>query len=77
MLIGAIGNRQGFLPKGYPEYAGLYRHRRQALPPGPIKMNEFVTLCGRDWLPIVWFQDTPASTSATSRKAEMLGLGHR
>ena len=25
---------------------------------GLIKMNEFVTLCGRDRIPVIWFQDT-------------------
>jgi glutaconyl-CoA decarboxylase len=25
---------------------------------GLIKMNEFVTHCGRDRVPIIWFQDT-------------------
>ena len=60
LVIGVIGNRQGFLPPGYPEYANgeymgiggkLYRQ-------GLIKMNEFVTMCGRDRVPVIWFQDT-------------------
>ncbi|MBW1712537.1 MAG: glutaconyl-CoA decarboxylase subunit alpha, partial [Deltaproteobacteria bacterium] len=58
-LCGAIGNRQGFLGKDYPEYTDEYmaiggKLYRQGL----IKMNEFVSLCGRDRLPIIWFQDT-------------------
>ena len=52
-LCGVIGNRQGFLGPKYPEYAEgeymgiggkLYRQ-------GLIKMNEFVSLCGRDRIP--------------------------
>ncbi len=75
-LCGVIGNNQGFLPKGYPEYAtypgiGGKLYRR-----GLIKMNEFVTLCGRDRLPIVWFQDTSGiDVGDIAEKAELLGLG--
>lgn len=75
-LVGVIGNRLGFMPKGYPEYADypgiggkLYRR-------GLIKMNEFVTLCGRDRVPVVWFQDTSGiDVGDTAEKAELLGLG--
>ncbi len=71
-----IGNRQGYLGKDYPEYADdpgfggkLYRQ-------GLIKMNEFVTLCGRDRIPIVWFQDTTGiDVGDAAEKAELLGLG--
>ena len=76
--VGIIGNRQGFLPPGYPAYAEgaypgiggkLYRE-------GLIKMNEFVTLCGRDRLPIIWFQDTSGiDVGDIAEKAELLGLG--
>jgi glutaconyl-CoA decarboxylase len=39
-------------------------------------MNEFVTLCGRDRLPIVWFQDTSGiDVGDAAEKAELLGLG--
>ena len=58
MLIGAIGNRQGLLPKGYPEYADYPGIGGKLYRQGLIKLNEFVTLCGRDRVPIVWFQDT-------------------
>ncbi len=49
--MGVIGNRQGLIPN-YPEYTNEYhavggKLYRQGL----IKMNEFVTLCGRDRLP--------------------------
>ena len=78
LVMGVIGNRQGFLPAGYPEYAGgeymgiggkLYRQ-------GLIKMNEFVTLCGRDRVPIIWFQDTSGiDVGDVAEQAELLGLG--
>lgn len=77
-LCGAIGNRQGFLGPKYPDYANgeymgiggkLYRQ-------GLIKMNEFVTLCGRDRLPIIWFQDTSGiDVGDIAEQAELLGLG--
>ena len=43
---------------------------------GLIKMNEFVTQCGRDRVPIVWFQDTSGiDVGDIAEKAELLGLG--
>src|SRR4030042_508923 len=75
-LMAAIGNRQGLLPN-YPEYTNAYsgvggKLYRQGL----IKMNEFVTQCGRDRIPIVWFQDTSGiDVGDTAEKAELLGLG--
>jgi glutaconyl-CoA decarboxylase len=76
MLLGVIANRQGLLPRGYPEYAiypgiggKLYRQ-------GLIKMSEFVTLCGRDRVPIAWFQDTTGiDVGDIAEQAELLGLG--
>lgn len=77
-LTGVISNKQGFLGKDYPHYAEgkymgiggkLYRD-------GLIKMNEFVTLCGRDEVPIVWIQDTSGiDVGDIAEKAELLGLG--
>ena len=77
-LAGIIVNRQGFLGKDYPAYAKgeylgvggkLYRE-------GLIKMIDFVTLCGRDRIPIVWFQDTTGiDVGDLAEKAELLGLG--
>lgn len=76
LLVGVIGNIQGFLMK-YPEYkensvgigGKLYRQ-------GLIKMNEFVTMCGRDRLPIIWLQDTTGiDVGDEAEKAELLGLG--
>src|SRR5664280_1203920 len=57
-LLGVVGNRQGILPN-YPEYTDEYigvggKLYRQGL----IKMSEFVTLCSRDKVPMIWFQDT-------------------
>jgi Acetyl-CoA carboxylase, carboxyltransferase component (subunits alpha and beta) len=75
--VGMIGNKQGFLPN-YPDYGSgdnfglggkLYRQ-------GLIKMNEFVTFCGRDKLPIIWLQDTLGiDVGDNAEKAELLGLG--
>ncbi|MCL1835564.1 MAG: glutaconyl-CoA decarboxylase subunit alpha [Oscillospiraceae bacterium] len=77
LLCGVISNFQGMIP-GYPEYreegsvgAGgkLYRQ-------GLVKMNELVTLCARDRLPIVWFQDTSGiDVDDYAERAELLGLG--
>ena len=78
MLIGVIANRQGLLPRGYPEYANYPGIGGKLYRQGLIKMNEFVTLCGRDRLPIAWFQDTTGiDVGDIAEKAELLGLGHR
>ena len=75
-LMAVIGNRQGLFPN-YPEYTNEYngvggRLYRQGL----IKMNEFVTQCGRDRVPIIWFQDTSGiDVGDIAEKAELLGLG--
>lgn len=75
-LVAVIGNRQGLFPD-YPEYTNEYmgvggRLYRQGL----IKMNEFVTQCGRDRVPIIWFQDTSGiDVGDIAEKAELLGLG--
>lgn len=72
-----IANAQGLL-MNYPEYKAsgsvgvggkLYRQ-------GLIKLNEFVTLCARDKLPIIWIQDTTGiDVGDEAEKAELLGLG--
>jgi glutaconyl-CoA decarboxylase len=78
LLTGVVTNHQGLIPN-YPEYpsAGgpigvggkLYRQ-------GLMKMNEFVTLCARDRLPIVWLQDTTGiDVGDPAEEAELLGLG--
>ncbi len=76
LLVGVVANAQGLLMK-YPEYkensvgigGKLYRQ-------GLIKMSEFVNLCSRDRLPIVWLQDTTGiDVGNDAEKAELLGLG--
>ncbi|MGN0983344.1 MAG: acyl-CoA carboxylase subunit beta [Gemmiger sp.] len=80
--VGLVANQQGPLPLqgylDYPEYRGkgaigmggkLYRQ-------GLIKMNEFVTLCARDKIPMIWIQDTTGiDVDNEAEKAELLGLG--
>jgi glutaconyl-CoA decarboxylase len=76
LLVGVVANVQGLLMK-YPEYkqnsvgigGKLYRQ-------GLIKMNEFVTLCARDRIPIIWIQDTTGiDVGDEAERAELLGLG--
>jgi glutaconyl-CoA decarboxylase len=75
-LMGLIGNRQGYLGEDYPEYADYAGIGGKLYRQGLIKMNEFVTLCGRDRLPIIWFQDTSGiDVGDIAEKAELLGLG--
>ena len=75
-LVGCIGNRQGYLGKGYPEYGDYPGMGGKLYRQGLVKMNEFVTLCGRDRLPVVWFQDTSGiDVGERAEKAEVLGLG--
>jgi len=73
--VACVGNRQGYLGKDYPEYADYAGMGGKVYRQGLIKMNEFVTLCGRDRLPIVWFQDsTGVDVGNAAEKAELLGL---
>ncbi|MBN2038710.1 MAG: glutaconyl-CoA decarboxylase subunit alpha [Spirochaetes bacterium] len=75
-LMAAIGNRQGVMPKGYPEYADYPGIGGKLYRQGLVKMNEFVTLCSRDRIPIIWFQDTSGiDVGDIAEKAELLGLG--
>ena len=76
LLVGVVANVQGLL-LNYPEYkessaaigGKLYRQ-------GLIKMNEFVTLCARDRVPLVWIQDTSGiDVGDDAERAELLGLG--
>lgn len=76
MLAGIVANVQGFL-LDYPEYredalgvgGKLYRQ-------GLIKMSEFVTLCARDRIPMIWLQDTSGiDVGNEAERAELLGLG--
>ncbi len=75
-LMAFIGNRQGFLGPKYPEYANYPGIGGKLYRQGLIKMNEFVTLCGRDRVPIVWLQDTSGiDVGDIAEAAELLGLG--
>ncbi len=75
-LLACIGNQQGYLGKDYPEYADYPGMGGKLYRQGLIKMNEFVTLCGRDRIPIVWFQDTSGiDVGEAAEQAELLGLG--
>jgi len=76
LLCGTVSNVQGMFPN-YPEYlensvgAGgkLYRQ-------GLMKMNEFITLCARDSIPVIWIQDTSGiDVGDPAEIAELLGLG--
>ncbi len=76
LLVGVVANAQGFF-MDYPEYreeafgvgGKLYRQ-------GLVKMNEFVTLCARDRVPMVWLQDTSGiDVGNEAEVAELLGLG--
>jgi len=76
MAIGVIGNRQGLLPKGYPEYADYPGIGGKLYRQGLTKMSEFVTHCGRDRIPVIWFQDTSGiDVGDAAERAELLGLG--
>jgi glutaconyl-CoA decarboxylase len=75
-LVGCIGNRQGYLGRGYPEYADYPAMGGKLYRQGLIKMNEFVTLCGRDRIPLIWLQDTTGiDVGELAEKAELLALG--
>jgi glutaconyl-CoA decarboxylase len=75
-LVGCIGNNQGWLGEDYPEYADYGGIGGKLYRQGLIKMNEFVTLCGRDRIPVIWFQDTSGiDVGDIAEKAELLGIG--
>ncbi len=76
LLTGVIANNQGII-MNYPEYrkngvaigGKLYRQ-------GLMKMNEFVTMCARDRIPVIWFQDTTGiDVGEDAEKEELLALG--
>ena len=76
LLLGVIGNRQGYLGEEYPEYAEYAGMGGKLYRQGLIKMNAFVTHCSRDRVPVVWFQDTSGiDVGDLAEKAELLGLG--
>ena len=74
--VGIVANKQGIF-MNYPEYkqgsvgvgGKLYRQ-------GLVKMSEFVSLCTRDSIPMIWVQDTTGiDVGDDAEKAELLGLG--
>ena len=77
LLVAVIANQQGPI-MNYPSYrpqpamgigGKLYRE-------GLVKMNEFVGLCARDRIPIIWLQDTSGiDLDDYAEQAELLGLG--
>ena len=82
LLVGVIANRQGPLAmQGYPDYPeyrgkGAFGMGGKLYRQGLIKMNEFVTLCARDRIPLIWLQDTTGiDVGDDAEKAELLGLG--
>ena len=77
LLVGIVANAQGFF-EGYPEYCGedAFGVGGERWRQGLIKMNEFVALCARDRVPVVWLQDTSGiDVGNEAEKAELLGLG--
>lgn len=76
-LCGIIANNQGLVGgEGYPKYADYPAIGGKLYREGLIKMNDFVTLCGRDRIPMIWIQDTTGiDVGDIAEKAEMLGLG--
>jgi glutaconyl-CoA decarboxylase len=77
-LVGIIANKLGFLKAGYPEYAPYQGIGGKLYRQGLIKMNEFVTQCGRDRVPIAWFQDTSGiDVGDIAEKAELSASGNR
>ena len=74
-LVACIGNRQQYLGRNYPEYADYPGMGGKLYRQGLIKMNEFVTLCGRDRIPVIWLQDSSGlDVGDSAEKAELLGL---
>ncbi|MGD8981066.1 MAG: carboxyl transferase domain-containing protein, partial [Desulfobacterales bacterium] len=74
-LVAFIGNRQEYLGRDYPEYANYPGMGGKLYREGLIKMNEFVTLCGRDRIPVIWLQDSSGlDVGDMAEKAELLGL---
>ena len=77
LLCATITNAQGLLPK-YPEYRpeGTFGVGGKLYRQGLTKMNEFVMLCARDRIPLVWIQDTSGiDVDDIAERAELLGLG--
>ncbi|MDD4802792.1 MAG: carboxyl transferase domain-containing protein [Syntrophomonas sp.] len=75
-LCGFVANRSGVLRQGYPEYSDTQGVGGKLYREGLIKLNDFVTVCGRDEIPMIWVQDTTGiQVGDPAEKAELLGLG--
>ncbi|MDR0817449.1 MAG: glutaconyl-CoA decarboxylase subunit alpha [Clostridiales Family XIII bacterium] len=75
-VCGFVANNSGGLGMDYPKYADYPGIGGKLYREGLIKMSEFVTLCGRDRIPMIWIQDTSGiDVGDIAEQAEMLGLG--
>ncbi|HEX3011033.1 MAG TPA: carboxyl transferase domain-containing protein [Syntrophomonadaceae bacterium] len=75
-LCGFVANNSGPLGADYPKYADYQGMGGKLYREGLIKMNEFVTFCGRDRIPMIWVQDTSGiDVGDTAELQEMLGIG--
>ena len=77
LLTGVIANQQGVF-SNYPKYrpAGTYSVGGKLYREGLIKMSEFVTMCNRDRIPMIWLQDSSGiDVDDIAEQAELLGLG--
>ena len=75
LLVGVVSNFQGMIPN-YPEYLPTVGVGGKLYRQGLMKMNEFITLCARDRIPVVWLQDTSGiDVGDPAECAELLGLG--
>ncbi|MBI5003756.1 glutaconyl-CoA decarboxylase subunit alpha [Candidatus Kaiserbacteria bacterium] len=74
--VGIVANRQGFLPRGYPDYATYDGIGGKLYRQGLIKMQGFVAWCGANKIPMVWLQDTTGiDVGDEAELAGLLGLG--
>ena len=75
LLVGVVSNFQGMIPN-YPEYLPTIGVGGKLYRQGLTKMSEFVTLCARDRIPVIWLQDTTGiDVGDPAECAELLGLG--
>ncbi len=74
--VGIVANRQGFLPRGYPDFATYDGIGGKLYRQGLIKMQRFVAWCGASKTPMVWLQDTSGiDVGDQAELAGLLGLG--
>ncbi|MBI4068017.1 glutaconyl-CoA decarboxylase subunit alpha [Candidatus Kaiserbacteria bacterium] len=76
LSAGIVANRQGFLPRGYPEYADYPGIGGKLYRQGLVKMCKFVSWCDENKVPMIWLQDTSGiDVGDQAEKAGLLGLG--